>query len=35
MTALATIAGASTGRLGNFYWLEGVNPDGLENPLPG
>lgn len=32
--ALAAIAGQSTGRLGNFYWLAGVNPDGGANPLP-
>lgn len=31
--ALTTIAGASTGRLGNFYWLANVTPGGT-NPLP-
>jgi hypothetical protein len=33
--ALASIAGASTGRLGNFYWLANVEPNGNANPLPG
>lgn len=33
--ALTAIAGTSTGRLGNFYWLAGVNPNGNANPLPG
>ncbi len=33
--ALTAIAGGSTGRLGNFYWLAGVNPNGNANPLPG
>lgn len=32
--ALAAIAGASTGRMGNFYWLASVNHDGAPNPLP-
>ncbi len=32
--ALATIADESTGRLGNFYWLAGVSPNGDTNPLP-
>ena len=32
--ALATIAGASTGRLGNFYWLAGIDHGGVANPLP-
>ena len=32
--ALAAIAGASTGRLGNFYWLAGLDRDGAPNPLP-
>jgi hypothetical protein len=30
---LAAIAGHSTGRLGNFYWLAGISPDGNPNPL--
>jgi hypothetical protein len=33
-TALTAIAGASTGRLGNFFWLAGVDQDGTANPLP-
>jgi len=32
--ALTAIAGASTGRLGNFYWLAGVDHGGVANPLP-
>jgi len=32
--ALAAIAGESTGRLGNFYWLANASPDGNDNPLP-
>jgi hypothetical protein len=32
--ALSAIAAASTGRLGNFYWLAGDSPDGTVNPLP-
>lgn len=32
--ALTAIAGESTGRLGNFYWLAGVNPNWDANPLP-
>lgn len=31
--ALTRIAGESTGRLGNFYWLAAVAPNGNENPL--
>jgi hypothetical protein len=33
--ALTAIAGESTGRLGNFYWLAGVSPVAHHNPLPG
>jgi hypothetical protein len=31
--ALTAIAGKSTGRLGNFYWLAGVSPTLTPNPL--
>jgi hypothetical protein len=30
---LTAIAGKSTGRLGNFYWLANVNPTPTPNPL--
>jgi len=33
--ALTAIAGESTGRLGNFYWLADTTTDGAANPLPG